>query len=378
VTNRPWQVTAGSALLPLRIFLGVTFAYAGFQKLADPGFLKSGAPTYIGTQLHGFAAGTPGGFVLRWLAEPFPVAAGLGVAVFEIAIGLLVLAGLYTRWAALCGMLLNLLLFLTASWNTYPYFLGSDIVFVFAWLPFVLAGASEQRSLDGYLDARERERLAYERRRLERAGRAEAAGTGAGTGAGATFAATATVAAAATVSAAPAPTRTADVATGFALTRAVAIASVAAAGLAGIAALFHGHGGSGTAAPRIGGRRSPGGSGGATGPSAGPPPQGVPASAVRLGRASLLKPGEAAEYTDPTDGNPDILIRLPDGTLSALSAICTHAGCTVDYQGGVLVCPCHGSQFSASTGAVLQGPATAPLPRRRVKQVKGEIYALRA
>ena len=57
--------TPALALFPLRPFLGVTFVYAGIQKLSDPGFLHPGAPTYIGTQLHGFAARTPGGFVLR-------------------------------------------------------------------------------------------------------------------------------------------------------------------------------------------------------------------------------------------------------------------------------------------------------------------------
>ena len=60
------------ALFPLRLFLGVTFVYAGIQKLTDPGFLHPGAPTYIGTQLHGFAAGTPGGFLLRDLRDPPP------------------------------------------------------------------------------------------------------------------------------------------------------------------------------------------------------------------------------------------------------------------------------------------------------------------
>ena len=49
--------------------------------------------------------------------------------------GLLVLAGLFTRAAAAVGLGLNLVLFLTASWKTSPYFLGPDIVFVFAWLP---------------------------------------------------------------------------------------------------------------------------------------------------------------------------------------------------------------------------------------------------
>src|SRR6188768_3040689 len=104
------------ALLPLRIFLGVTFVYAGIQKLSDPGFLHPGAPTYIGTQLHGFANGTPGGFLLTTFAIPHAQLAGVGVALLEIAIGLLVLAGLFTRAAAAAGLALNLVLFLTASW----------------------------------------------------------------------------------------------------------------------------------------------------------------------------------------------------------------------------------------------------------------------
>lgn len=51
------------------------------------------------------------------------------------------------------------------------------------------------------------------------------------------------------------------------------------------------------------------------------------------------------------------------GTIHAFSATCTHQGCTVSsVAGGAIVCPCHGSKFDASTGAVLQGPATRPLP----------------
>ncbi len=87
-------ISAGLALLPVRLFLGVTFVYAGYQKLSDPGFLTPGSATYIGTQLHAFATGTPGGFLLRWFALPFPRAAGVGVALAEIAIGLLTTAGL--------------------------------------------------------------------------------------------------------------------------------------------------------------------------------------------------------------------------------------------------------------------------------------------
>jgi menaquinol-cytochrome c reductase iron-sulfur subunit len=45
----------------------------------------------------------------------------------------------------------------------------------------------------------------------------------------------------------------------------------------------------------------------------------------------------------------------PDG-LYAISAICTHLGCTVRRGGAGFECPCHGSRFDAN-GAVIHGPA---------------------
>jgi thiosulfate dehydrogenase [quinone] large subunit len=142
------SVSPAQTLLPLRAFLGATYVYAGVQKLSDPGFLHPGAATYIGAQLRGFADGTPGGWLLRAFALPHPQLAGVAVAVTEIVVGLLVLIGLGTRAAAAVGLSLNLVLFLTASWKTSPYFLGSDIVFVFAWLPFVLGGTEGQPALE--------------------------------------------------------------------------------------------------------------------------------------------------------------------------------------------------------------------------------------
>jgi thiosulfate dehydrogenase [quinone] large subunit len=141
-------MTPGLALLPLRLFLGITFVYAGVYKLSDAGFLHRGADTYIGDQLAGFAADTPGGPLLETFALPYPVLAGVGVALVEIAVGLLAVVGRFTRAAAVGGLALSVVLFLTASWHTVPYFLGSDIVFVFAWLPFALVGATDQPALD--------------------------------------------------------------------------------------------------------------------------------------------------------------------------------------------------------------------------------------
>lgn len=57
-----------------------------------------------------------------------------------------------------------------------------------------------------------------------------------------------------------------------------------------------------------------------------------------------------------------IVARVDANTLAACSAICTHKGCTVEYDANSKewVCPCHGSQFSLD-GQVVHGPAKRPL-----------------
>lgn len=68
----------------------------------------------------------------------------------------------------------------------------------------------------------------------------------------------------------------------------------------------------------------------------------------------------------PTGGHyvaSDFVLFDRDNTAWALSRKCTHLGCKLTYHEDrdIFECPCHQSQFHATTGAVLHGPATEPL-----------------
>jgi cytochrome b6-f complex iron-sulfur subunit len=56
-----------------------------------------------------------------------------------------------------------------------------------------------------------------------------------------------------------------------------------------------------------------------------------------------------------------LVARISQESFSALTAICTHEGCTItNVSGTTFICPCHGSQFSTS-GSVVKSPATRAL-----------------
>ncbi len=61
-------------------------------------------------------------------------------------------------------------------------------------------------------------------------------------------------------------------------------------------------------------------------------------------------------------GDTIMVIRSSETAVIALSAICTHSGCSMNYDATqhVIDCPCHGSQFDQH-GMVVQGPARASL-----------------
>jgi Rieske Fe-S protein len=68
------------------------------------------------------------------------------------------------------------------------------------------------------------------------------------------------------------------------------------------------------------------------------------------------------------------VIQPSSGVFKAFSAICPHQGCTVGYGGGQFQCPCHGSTFDGSTGAVLSGPAQSGLSPIAITVSGGQIY----
>ena len=56
-----------------------------------------------------------------------------------------------------------------------------------------------------------------------------------------------------------------------------------------------------------------------------------------------------------------LLARVSASAFSAVEAVCTHEGCTVNGAAGdIYVCPCHGSRYNRS-GQVVNGPAKASL-----------------
>jgi thiosulfate dehydrogenase [quinone] large subunit len=397
---------AGWVLLPLRLFLGGTFCFAGLQKLANPGFVNATDPSSIQSQLAGAARRSP----LHALITPMlhvAVALGLLIAVAELAVGLGTLLGLWSRAAAAGGLALSLVLFLTISFHSSPYYTGSDIVFVFAWTPLLLGGSGGVLSTDALLPALVRRRLGAEPATVvpipfstvRRACACYEEGS-----CRARQGAPCSPVACPFLQQQPPPERRLDVEEvdrrTFTATGAVAT-GVAIAGLAG-GALAAGLGrlAGGTSqkakAPNDLGSAVHGTSTSTTPPTtlpstteAGPPqsipptiaPTTVPApprpAGTAIGAASRVPVGGAASFHNPRTGDPSLIFQPQAGTFLAFDAVCPHAGCTVQYEatGELFICPCHGSEFNARTGAVEVGPAATGLTRLRVSEgADGQLY----
>ena len=354
-------------LLPLRAFLGFTFCFAGLQKLANPRFFDAASPASIQAQLAGAGRLSP----IHALISPLShvaVPLGIVIAFGELAVGVGTLLGFRSRVAAAGGIVLALMLWLTVSFHSSPYYTGADIVFVFAWTPLLLAGSGPVLSLDAALAARAAQRAApgggtkaSPRRQAWRSGSPGRGAAG--------------------------PGRRVVVGRGL-VTAAVAVASLALGGLAaGLGRLAGGSSGASaepSLAPAAGAGSTPSSASARPGHTSTAAPEGTATAAPgrtppgkAIGPASEVPVGQAAAFTDPSSGDPSLVIHPSAGTFVAFDAVCPHAGCTVGYNAAqkVIACPCHGSQFNATTGAVQVGPATRGLKKLSVAEgSNGQLY----
>jgi thiosulfate dehydrogenase (quinone) large subunit len=393
-------------LIPLRLFLGITFLYAGIQKLTDPQFFNPSATGFIGRQIMAFAHGSPIHNILLHLVLPHAVFFGAIIALGEMAIGIGTLLGFLFRPAAFFGMLLSLLFFLSASWHVYPYFYGADIVFFFAWTPLLLAGplGSGLPSIDAVLvrriltdmspemrgrmgpvfnfflgvgDVVEKQNIPVEEMPTQAVNRIH--------GQGAQYNSK--------VSGYPqgvpqhimsgqgrqgnvnsqqqkqinykgrnaAIRRSQENRRNFLWGLVAGGLGMLGITVAGRAILSHPFGADDNAStitqnPSTGsGTQSTPSSGNATTPASG---------STKIAQVSAVQPNSAVTFTIPSNGDPGVLIRLNNGKFVAFDATCTHAGCPVQYDPSSqhLLCPCHGAEFDPSrAAAVVQGPTNTPL-----------------
>ncbi|QXJ20023.1 Rieske (2Fe-2S) protein [Actinomadura graeca] len=102
------------------------------------------------------------------------------------------------------------------------------------------------------------------------------------------------------------------------------------------------------------------------------------------GEPKDLSGKEVAKTADiPVGGGkvyPDtkVVVTQPSqGSFKAFTAVCPHQGCTVGtVSGGLIKCPCHGSEFAIADGAVRHGPAESGLKEYPVRTEGGGIVIL--
>jgi Rieske Fe-S protein len=90
--------------------------------------------------------------------------------------------------------------------------------------------------------------------------------------------------------------------------------------------------------------------------------------AVVIAQVSALVAGEGFNFT-ANDGTDAILFKTKDEKVYALSRICTHEGCSVNFDlaQNRLICPCHGATYEAPDGNVISGPTQRNLKKINIK-----------
>jgi cytochrome b6-f complex iron-sulfur subunit len=77
---------------------------------------------------------------------------------------------------------------------------------------------------------------------------------------------------------------------------------------------------------------------------------------------------------------PAMLIHHKTGEWVAFDAVCTHLGCTVEYQSDLnrIHCACHGGVYDSFTGQNVSGPPPRPLKRYKILMHDDGVLVSRA
>ena len=359
-----WTTLPAWIILPLRLFLGITFIYAGLQKIFDPNFFNDASHGSIKYQLEIFSHSSPLRLLLVNIAIPHADFFGWLIALGELWVGIATLIGLFTRLAALGGLFISLLLWLTVTWSVSPYFLGSDSIYAMAWLTLALVGISDF-SVDQWLARRQRhdqDTLAARQQRFRLPPRQQATLSHYYSRATTYLNRAAYRVNRTTEVVLPALEQPADVKRRALLRSLLAGGAVFVVG--NISAMLT-HAMEPVAVQliaelhRLRGHRegdtgnAPGGSSNLPSSAAGP-----------VGNINQLPVNSALAFTLASTGDPGLVIRLTQKEIVAYDATCTHEGCTVNYDQATqaLICPCHGAAYDPSNhAAVLAGPTRLPL-----------------
>lgn len=137
----------------LRLWLGLTWVYGGWDKASDPSFLTPGTVNYIGNQIRGFIEISPLAPVLQTSLEHASLAGWL-ILVAEFATGIATLLFIVPRFAAFIGFATSVGLWLTATFHVKPYFLGSDTAYAVMWLTYFLILRNGNKRIDINMDRR--------------------------------------------------------------------------------------------------------------------------------------------------------------------------------------------------------------------------------
>jgi glycine/D-amino acid oxidase-like deaminating enzyme/nitrite reductase/ring-hydroxylating ferredoxin subunit len=100
-------------------------------------------------------------------------------------------------------------------------------------------------------------------------------------------------------------------------------------------------------------------------------------TAPKLGDLAQVAAGEGGVFE--VDGDKVAVSRSRTGEVRAVSAVCTHAGCLVHWNGAEQTwdCPCHGGRFTPR-GEVLEGPPVKALKTVDVSKLAAATGATRA